>query len=123
MQSMAVTTQSSSPLASGLHGTRVVSSASTSPAFVALPVITWVPAMGAQSYEIQLSRHLYPWRVAAKQVSLVPSVTLRLTRKDVGLWYYRVRGVNGLLQGSAIKMTWSAPAKIRISGDTFRVLK
>jgi hypothetical protein len=56
-------------------------------------------------------------------VSLVPSVTLRLTRKDVGLWYYRVRGVNGLLQGSAIKMTWSAPAKIRISGDTFRVLK
>lgn len=123
MQSMAVTAQRSTPLASGLQGTRVVSSASRQPAFEQLPVITWVPALGAQSYEIQLSRHLYPWRAAISQTSVVPSVTLHLTKHAVGRWYYRVRGVNALLPGSSIKMTWSRPATIQIRGDAFTILK
>ena len=123
MESMAVTTDRSAPYASGIRGARVVSAASARPTFSQLPVVTWDPAVGAQSYEIQLSRKLYPWRAAISQVSVVPSVTLNLKPTDVGVWYYRVRGVNANLPGSAIKMTWSKPAAIRISGNEFRVVK
>jgi hypothetical protein len=123
MQSMAVTTNQAAPLASGLQGSRVVSAAARQPAFVQLPVVTWEPALGAQSYELQLSRRPYPWKTVIKQVSVVPSATLNLTKDNVGLWYYRVRGINANLPGTAIKMTWSKPTAIRISGDVFTVVK
>lgn len=123
MQSEPVTTTRSGPLASGLHGGRVVAAANRQPAFDRLPVVTWKPVYGAQTYEIQLSRKLYPWKAAILQKAVVPSATLKLTKQDVGLWYYRVRGVNANLPGSAIDMTWSAPTAIRISGDLFTVVK
>jgi hypothetical protein len=114
MQSMKATTY-----ASGIHGDRVLSSAS----FSELPVITWSPVLGAQTYEIQLSRRPEPfWKTAITQTAVVPSATLTLTKKDVGTWYYRVRGVNGNLGGTAIKLRWST-GKIQISGDLFKVLK
>jgi hypothetical protein len=114
MQSMKATT-----FASGIHGDRVLSSAS----FAQLPVITWSPVLGAQTYEIQLSRRPEPfWKTALTQTAVVPSTTLKLTKKDVGAWYYRVRGVNGNLGGTAIKLRWST-GKIQISGDLFKVVK
>jgi hypothetical protein len=114
MQSMKATTY-----ASGVHGNRVLSSAS----FSQLPVITWSPVLGAQTYEIQLSRRPEPyWKTAMTQTAVVPSATLNLTKKDIGTWYYRVRGVNGNLGGTAIKLRWST-GKIQISGDLFQIVK
>lgn len=114
MQSMKPTT-----FASGVDGNRVLSSAS----FAQLPVVTWSPVLGAQTYEIQLSRRPEPyWKTSATETAVVPSVTLNLKKSDVGLWYYRVRGVNGNLGGTAIDLRW-ATGKIRISGDSFVVVK
>jgi hypothetical protein len=123
MQSMPVVTNQQTPLASGWNGERVVSAASRRPSFVFLPVVTWTPAIGAQAYEIQLSRHLYPWVPRIRLESAVTSANLPLAKTDVGTWYYRVRGLNPNVPGSGGKMTWSTPAAIQITGDHFRLLK
>jgi hypothetical protein len=123
MQSAPLTTTSQTPFVSGLSGTRVVSAASAKASFQELPVITWKPAMSAVTYDVQLSRQLYPWSTAKSVSSVVPSAVLPLTRSEVGTWYYRVRGVNPNLIGPAQKLSWSKPAKIRISGDRFTVVK
>ncbi len=50
------------PYVSGVvTGTRVVSATARRPTFQQLPLITWQPALAAQSYEIEVSRHAYPW--------------------------------------------------------------
>ena len=101
----------------------MTSAARTSPRFSELPLITWQPAIGAQSYEIELSRKAYPWKAVRKQTSIVTSAVLNLTRSDVGTWFYRVRGVNPNLVAGAQKMTWSPSVKVRITGDEFTVVK
>jgi hypothetical protein len=117
------TTSASEPFASGLAlGQRVVAGAGRVPKFVELPLVTWKPAIGAQSYEIELSRHLYPWSPVRKQTSLVTSSVLPLGKSDHGTWYYRVRGVNPNLPANAQKMTWSQPVAITITGNLVAVL-
>jgi hypothetical protein len=123
IQSAPLTTSSQTPYISGLLAGRVTSAARTSPRFSELPLITWQPAIGAQSYEIELSHKAYPWKAARKQTSIVTSAVLNLTRSDVGTWFYRVRGVNPNLVAGAQKMTWSPAVKIRITGDEFTVVK
>jgi len=123
IQSAPLTTSSQTPYISGLLAGRVTSASRTSPRFSELPLITWQPAIGAQSYEIELSRTAYPWKPVRKQTSVVTSAVLNLTRSDVGTWYYRVRGVNPYLVAGAQKMTWSRTVKIRITGDEFTVVK
>jgi hypothetical protein len=58
-----------------------------------------------------------------KQTSVVTSDVLPLAKTDKGTWYYRVRGINPNLPGSAQKLAWSKPVAIRISGDRFVVVK
>jgi hypothetical protein len=117
--SFAIQSMKATTYASGVHGNRVLSSAS----FSQLPVITWSPVLGAQTYEIQLSRRPEPnWKTAIAQTAVVSSATLKLTKKDIGTWYYRVRGVNGNLGGTAIKLRWST-GRIQISGDLFQIVK
>ncbi|MBV8395223.1 MAG: hypothetical protein JO064_03070, partial [Actinobacteria bacterium] len=87
-----------------------------------LPLVTWEPAIGAESYEIQLSRHLYPWVAAKSVTSVVTSAVLPLAKTDHGTWYYRVRGVNPNLPTGAQKMTWSSPVEISITGNLFSVV-
>jgi hypothetical protein len=123
MQSAPVMTTASTPFASGLVGERVVSAARRSPGFEELPVVTWRPALAAMTYQVQLSRRIYPWGAVHSLTSVVPSAVLPLTRADVGTWYYRVRGVNPNLTGPAQYLAWSKPAKIRITGDRFTVAK
>jgi hypothetical protein len=124
VQSTPVTTAAETPYASGVvAGMRVVSAARRSPAFLELPLVSWQPALAASSYEIELSRKLYPWKAVHSQVSVVNSVVLNLRKQDVGTWYYRVRGVNPDLVGPAKKLAWSTPVPIRITGDRFRVVK
>jgi len=93
------------------------------PKFVELPLVTWKPAIGAQSYEIELSRHLYPWAPVKKQTSLVTSTVLPLGKSDHGVWYYRVRGVNPNLPANAQKMTWSQPVSVKITGNLVAILR
>jgi hypothetical protein len=123
IQSAPLTTSSQTPYISGLLAGRVTSAGRQSPRFSELPLITWQPAIGAQSYEIELSRKAYPWKAVRKQTSVVTSAVLGLTRSDVGTWFYRVRGVNPYLVAGAQKMTWSRSVKIRITGDEFTVVK
>lgn len=123
IQSVALTTSAQMPYVSGLMSGRVVSAAHESPKFTELPLITWKPAIGAQSYEIELSKRAYPWKAARTQKSVVTSAVLNLTRADLGTWFYRVRGVNPNLVSGAQKMTWSPVVKIRITGNEFTVVK
>ena len=51
-------------------------------AFAQLPLITWRPALGAISYQVQLSRKLYPWNAARTTRAVVPSAVLPLTATD-----------------------------------------
>jgi len=123
IQSAPLTTSSQTPYISGLLAGRVTSAVQKAPRFSELPLITWQPAIGAQSYEIELSRKSYPWKAARKETSIVTSAVLPLTRSDVGTWWYRVRGVNPNLVAGAQKMTWSAAVRVRITGDEFTVVK
>ena len=67
MQSSPVTTTSQTPYASGVvAGMRVVSAASQSPGFLEQPLVSWQPALGATTYEIELSRKLYPWKAVTE---------------------------------------------------------
>jgi hypothetical protein len=124
MQSSPVTTTSSTPYASGVgSGSRVVSAVAHKPAFRDLPVVTWEPAMAANTYEVELSRHVYPWKAVKKITSVVTSTVLPLDKNDRGTWYYRVRGVNPNLTGPAQKLAWSTPVAVRITGDVFEIVK
>lgn len=124
MQSAPLTTTSETPFASGLtDSARVVSAARKLPSFQELPVVTWKPALDAQTYEVQVSPKLYPWGTVRTVNSVVPSAVLPLSRHDLGTWYYRVRGVNPNLVGPAQKLAWSKPVAIRISGDRFAIVK
>jgi hypothetical protein len=124
LRSAPVTTAAAAtPYVSGLTlKKRLVAGAGRVPSFVELPLITWKPAIGAVSYEIELSRHLYPWVAVDKQTSVVTSAVLPLTPSEHGKWYYRVRGVNPNLPAGAQKMTWSDTAAIRITGNQFAVV-
>jgi len=125
MQSLPVTTtDSQTPYASGVgNGTRVVAAATKRPAFRELPLVTWKSARAADTYEIELSRQIYPWKAVKKTTSVVTSVVLPLAQSDKGVWYYRVRGVNPNLTGPAQKLAWSKPVAIRITGDVFVVVR
>ncbi|HVV59048.1 MAG TPA: hypothetical protein VHC45_11860 [Gaiellaceae bacterium] len=122
VQSAPVTTSSTTPLASGLvAATRVASAATRVPGFQELPLVTWRPAPGAASYEVQVSRKLYPWKTAWARSTDATSAVLPLTKRSVGTWYYRVRGRNPDLPAAAAAMAWSKPVAIRITGDRFVV--
>jgi hypothetical protein len=124
MQSSPITTTAQTPYASGLvNSSRVVSAVKGTPSFRELPVVTWEPALAAYSYEIELSRQVYPWVAVWKQASVVTSAVLPLKKSDRGTWYYRVRGVNPNLTGPGQKLAWSKPVAIRITGDIFKILK
>jgi hypothetical protein len=124
VQSTPLTTAFKNPYVSGVTtGTRVVSATRRAPTFQSLPLITWKPASAARTYEIELSRHAYPWVAVKTQTSVVTSAVLSLTRKDKGVWFYRVRGINPNLIGPAQKLAWSHVVEVRISGDRFVIVK
>jgi hypothetical protein len=122
VQSAPVTTSATTPLASGLvAATRVASAVTRVPGFQELPLVTWRPAPGAASYQVQVSRKLYPWKATWSQSTGATSAVLPLSKRSVGTWYYRVRGRNPDLPAAAAAMAWSKPVAIRITGDRFVV--
>jgi hypothetical protein len=119
-----VTATSSTPYVSGLAPSgRYVATASREPMVHDSPLVAWQPAVGAVSYDLELSRRAYPWRAERKLSTYATSAVLPLKKTDAGIWYYRVRGVNPALPDGAQQMSWSAPVRIKITGDQFVVVK
>ena len=122
--SQPVVTSSGTPWVSGLSPNgRVVASAAKIPAVHDSPLVAWQPAVGATTYEVQLSRRAYPWRVTWDHATAATSVVLPLGPKQIGTWWYRVRGINPALPKGAQAMSWSSAVRLTITGDRFRILK
>jgi hypothetical protein len=119
-----VVTVKGRPFVSGVSpSSRFVASAGTQPAVSSYPLIAWEPAVGATRYQVELSRSLYPWRPQNTLGTPATSMILPLSRMDVGVWYYRVRGINDALPVGAQHMGWSTPVRIQITGRRFALVK
>jgi hypothetical protein len=118
--SQPVVTGTNAPFISGLSPNgRLFSAKKTRPAVYGTPLIMWQPALGADYYEVQVSRHLDPWIKAGSGQTAGTSMTLPL---PAGLWYYRVRGINTSVPGNKPQMAWSDPVAVRIAAPRFRVV-
>jgi hypothetical protein len=118
-QSAPVTTTSGTPFVSGLSPQgRLLSSVTKRPVVYGTPLVAWRPAIGASQYQVQWSRHPYPWKPVGTKLTFSTAAVLKLTP---GHWYYRVRGLN-TGQLSVPYMTWSEPVQITVAAPTFRVV-
>jgi hypothetical protein len=113
--------RSGSPFVSGLSPKgRLTSAARSRPSFYGSPLVAWEPALGADQYEVQWSKTKYPWRKEGGKLTYATSALLPVTP---GNWWYRIRGINFSLPGTARAMTWSDPVELRVSKPTFTVVK
>jgi len=113
--------RSGSPFASGLSPRgRLTAAATSKPSFYGTPLVAWVPALGADQYQVQWSKTSYPWRKEGEKLTYATSALLPL---EPGSWFYRVRGINFSLPGTARAMTWSKPVGLSVSRPTFTVVK
>jgi hypothetical protein len=116
-----VVTGQTAPFASGLSPNgKLVAASSAKPRFYGQPLVAWQPAAGADQYELQWSRKLYPWRTAGSQLTWGTSLTPPLT---AGTWYYRVRGLDYLMTGSRPQMSWSEPVRLVVTKPRYRVVR
>ena len=119
--SMPLVASSTSPYVSGLSPQGRLTSATTArPSFYGAPLVAWQPALGADQYQVQWSKTQYPWVTKGEKFTYATSALLTL---DPGTWYYRVRGVNFSMPGTARAMSWSAPVGLRVAKPTFAVVK
>jgi hypothetical protein len=119
-----VAAASNTPWVSGLAANgRVVASAAKVPAVHDSPLVAWQPAVGATTYEVQLSRKKYPWATTWSTTTPATSIVLPLGKSQVGTWWYRIRGINPALPAGAQEMSWSTPVRLRVTGDSFVVVK
>jgi hypothetical protein len=119
-----VVTASGTPWVSGLAPNgRVVASAAKVPTLHDSPLIAWQPAVGATTYEVQLSHKGYPWKTTWSTTTPATSLVLPLGQSDIGTWWYRVRGINPALPSGAQEMSWSNAVRLRITGDRFVIVK
>jgi hypothetical protein len=119
--SEAVIAASGAPYVSGLTPDGVLRPAKKAkPAFYGVPVAAWMPALGADQYEVQWSRKLYPWKAEGNVFTVATAAELPL---KPGLWYYRVRGLSSTLPTGAQQLAWSTPVRIRIAGPRFKVIR
>jgi hypothetical protein len=102
---------------------RMIASASKVPAVHDSPLVAWQPAVGATSYEVQLSQRKYPWKSTWSKSTAATSMVLPLSKAAAGTWYYRIRGVNPALPAGAQAMSWSNPVRLKVTGDSFVVVK
>jgi len=119
-----VTSGGDLPWVSGLAPDgRVVASAAKVPQVHDSPLVAWEPAVGATTYEVQLSRRSYPWKVTWSTTTAATSLVLPLGSGQTGTWWYRVRGIDPALPNGAQAMSWSKSVRLRITGDRFVVVK
>ncbi len=82
------------------------------------PLVTWSPAVGADTYEAQWSHKRYPFRKAGSTTTAATSTLLSLAP---GTWYYRVRGIDSSMPSGAQGMAWSSVRKLKIVKPKFRI--
>lgn len=107
--------------ASGLSpsGRLIASSVGNKP-FYGHPLVAWLPAPGADTYEIEWSPSRYPWR-AIKRVAVDGGTATTLPLKP-GSWWYRIRGINSALPQGHQFMGWSQPLQLRVASPKFRLV-
>jgi hypothetical protein len=117
-ESQPAITTAGTPFVSGLSPNgRLLAQAGSRPVVYSAPLVAWRPVVGATQYEVQWSRVKYPWRKRGSTRTFATSAVLRM---GPGLWYYRIRGLNGAQVGTPA-MTWSAPVAIKIARPTFQI--
>jgi hypothetical protein len=115
-----VTGSGATPYASGLSPDgKLVAAGKSAPRFYGQPLVAWQPVASASQYEVQWSRKLYPWAPAGSKLTWGTSITLPL---GPGTWYYRVRGLDFLMQGTKPQMSWSDPVRVVVTKPRFRVI-
>jgi hypothetical protein len=120
--SQPVTTSETRPFSSGLSPTGdLVAAQSLKPSFYRAALIAWEPALGATSYEVQLSKTLYPWKPATATPASTPATSMLLEGLTSGVWYYRVRGIDPYLAGPIKQMTWSTPQRLTLAKPRFSI--
>jgi hypothetical protein len=136
-----VVTGNGSPFATGLSPQgRLVQAASSRPSFYGSPLVTWTPALGADEYQVQWSPTQYPWRPldpkTKERYERFTYATSTLLDRAVktgdttargplppGTWWYRVRGIDFALPGTARAMSWSDPVMVRVAKPVFTISK
>jgi hypothetical protein len=120
---------STSPYASGLSpGGRLIAAVSGLPSFYGTPLVAWQPAVGADEYQVQWSKTKYPWNPVGQRFTFGTSAALdqvasgKHVSLDPGTWYYRVRGLDFSLPGTARAMSWSDPVGFNVARPTFKVV-
>ena len=116
-----VLTRSKAPFVSGLSPDgRLQPAGKARPSFYGVPVAAWLPALGADQYEVQWSRKLYPWKAEGNVFTVATAAELPL---KAGAWFYRVRGLSSTLPAGARQLAWSAPVRIKIATPRFKVIR
>ena len=106
--------------ASGLSPAgRLIASTGSRP-FYGRPLVAWLPAPGADTYEVEWSPSRYPWR-AVKRVSVDGGTATTLPLKP-GSWWYKVRGINSALPEGHQFMSWSQPLHLTVASPKFRLV-
>ena len=109
------------PYLSGMTGAGEIRGAtSATPSFFGRVVVAWKPAPGAVRYQVQWSKKANPFKAAG---TLTTRATADILNLEAGVWYYRVRGVDGTLPTSQRGMTWSDPQYLKIVPRTFSVIR
>ena len=98
---------------------RLIASAGNQP-FYGHPLVAWLPAPGADTYEIEWSPSRYPWR-SIKRVQVDGGTAATLPLKP-GTWWYRIRGINSALPDAHQYMSWSAPLRLTVAKPKFRLV-
>jgi hypothetical protein len=113
------------PFVSGLSTDgKLIAAAKPTPKVYGTPLVAWLPALGAASYEVQWGRQLYPWKPEGTVTTSGTSVLLDQGGKSPtpGFWYYRVRGVDPFAAGPLKQMTWSDPVKIQVAAPVYKIV-
>jgi hypothetical protein len=117
-QSAPVVAGVKAPFASGLSPKGTLVAGGKQALFYGSPIVAWQPVLGAEDYEIEWSRTRYPWRTAGKAKTFGTASALPL---KPGTWWYRIRGMNRNLPGTAAAMGWSTPLKLVVAAPRFSV--
>ncbi|HKT43234.1 MAG TPA: hypothetical protein VJQ85_00420 [Gaiellaceae bacterium] len=113
--------------ATGLSSDGRLTSAVQSTSFYGPPLVSWTPALGATTYEVQWSKTQYPFNpvtLASGSAGLMTSSTSVVFPKELGpgIWWYRVRGFDYSLPTGAQQMSWSDPASINVAAPKFKLV-
>lgn len=117
-------TTAQNPFATGLSATGRLTSAASTRAFYGQPLVAWIPAPGAQNYQVQWSKKVagaksyYPFKANGTIMTTSTSAVLPLTP---GTWFYRVRGFDYNLPTGAQQMSWSNPQQLVVAAPKFSI--